>query len=148
MTADHELPAPPSAPALLPARLPGDRLRLHLLCLAATVVATTYFGGWHYVAFLADFESSPADPGRLTFWLHGLWFSLSVLAILGAHEWGHYAACRFYKVDASLPFFLPAPLPLTGTFGAFIRIRDVIPHKRALFDIGASGPFAGFVVAV
>ena len=71
-----------------------------------------------------------------------------MLAILGAHEAGHYLACRRYGVDASLPFFLPAPLPLSGTFGAFIRIRDVIPHKQALFDIGAAGPFAGFVVAV
>jgi membrane-associated protease RseP (regulator of RpoE activity) len=60
---------------------------------------------------------------------------------------GHYLACRYYRVDASLPFFLPAPL-LTGTFGAFIRIRQRIPSKIALFDIGLAGPIAGFLVAV
>jgi membrane-associated protease RseP (regulator of RpoE activity) len=61
---------------------------------------------------------------------------------------GHYLACRYYDVDASLPFFLPAPLPLTGTLGAFIRIREPIPSKRMLFDIGIAGPLAGFAVAV
>ena len=126
----------------------GDRLGVHLLCLAATFVATTYVGGWHYIGFRGGFGHEPPAVPNLQFWAGGLWFSVSVLAILGAHEWGHYAACRCYDVDASLPFFLPAPLPLTGTFGAFIRIRDAIPHKRALFDIGASGPFAGFLVAV
>lgn len=148
MTSDSAWPPPSSAPAARPPRLFGDRLRVHLLSLFATFVATTYFGGWHYVGFLADFGQVPPLVTSAQFWFGGMWFSVSVLAILGAHEWGHYAMCRWYKVDASLPFFLPAPLPLTGTFGAFIRIRDVIPDRRALFDIGASGPFAGFVVAV
>ena len=126
------------------------RWLVHGGCLFATFLATTFFGGWHYAAFLADFGQPPpslthSDP---EFWLGGLWFSISVLGILGAHEAGHYVACRRYGVDASLPYFLPAPLPLSGTFGAFIRIRDAIPDKRALFDIGAAGPFAGFVVAV
>ncbi len=134
---------PPAAPPRH-----GGGLRVHLLCLAATFLATTYFGGWHYVGFLADFGHEPPDVSTWEFWRGGLWFSLSVLAILGAHEWGHYLTCRWYRVEASLPYFLPAPLPLTGTFGAFIRIRSAIPNKRALFDIGASGPFAGFVVAV
>jgi membrane-associated protease RseP (regulator of RpoE activity) len=80
--------------------------------------------------------------------LRGFWYSGTILAILGCHELGHYFACRYYDVDASLPFFLPAPLPLTGTLGAFIRIREPIPAKRMLFDIGIAGPIAGFVVAV
>jgi membrane-associated protease RseP (regulator of RpoE activity) len=80
--------------------------------------------------------------------LNGLWYSVSILAILGAHEFGHYYACRYYGVDASLPYFLPAPLPLTGTLGAFIRIRQIIPGKRELFDIGIAGPIAGFLVAI
>ena len=79
----------------------------------------------------------------------GAWYSGTILAILGCHELGHYFACRYYDVDASLPFFLPAPFfPLTGTLGAFIRIREPIPSKRMLFDIGIAGPIAGFVVAV
>ena len=61
---------------------------------------------------------------------------------------GHYFACRYYGVDASLPFFLPNPIPVLGTFGAFIRIRAPIPDRNALFDIGVAGPIAGFVVAV
>lgn len=80
---------------------------------------------------------------------HGVAFSLSLLSILTAHEAGHYVACRIYGVDATLPFFLPAP-PLLGpgTFGAFIKIVSPIPSRRALFDIGVAGPLAGFVVVV
>jgi GNAT superfamily N-acetyltransferase len=65
-----------------------------------------------------------------------------------AHEMGHYIACVWYRVDATLPFFLPSPVPITGTFGAFIRIRSHIPGKKVLFDIGAAGPIAGFVFLV
>ena len=79
---------------------------------------------------------------------YGLWYSLSILAILGAHEFGHYFACVYYRVNASLPYFLPMPILLTGTLGAVIRIRQPMPSKRALFDIGIAGPLAGFVVAV
>jgi membrane-associated protease RseP (regulator of RpoE activity) len=79
----------------------------------------------------------------------GVAFSASLLAILFSHEMGHYLACRYYKVDATLPFFIPAPpLFLAGTFGAFIKIRSPIPSRRALFDIGLAGPLAGFVVAL
>jgi membrane-associated protease RseP (regulator of RpoE activity) len=79
----------------------------------------------------------------------GLIFSASLLAILTAHEMGHYVACRRYGVAATLPFFIPAPpLFLAGTFGAFIKIKSPIPSRRALFDIGLGGPLAGFVVAV
>lgn len=147
MFPDSVLPVPP---APVDRASPLRRWLVHGGCLLATFVATTFFGGWHYVGFLADFGQAPPSltQADAAFWLGGLWFSVSVLAILGAHEAGHYVACRRYGVDASLPYFLPAPLPLTGTFGAFIRIRDVIPHKRALFDIGAAGPFAGFIVAV
>jgi membrane-associated protease RseP (regulator of RpoE activity) len=79
----------------------------------------------------------------------GVTFSASLLAILFSHEMGHYLACRYYKVSATLPYFIPAPpLFLTGTFGAFIKIRSPIPTRRALFDIGLAGPLAGFVVAL
>jgi membrane-associated protease RseP (regulator of RpoE activity) len=71
------------------------------------------------------------------------------MSILFAHEMGHYLACRYYGVDATLPFFIPAPvLSLVGTLGAFIRIRGPIPHRRALFDIGIAGPLAGFAVCL
>jgi membrane-associated protease RseP (regulator of RpoE activity) len=72
-----------------------------------------------------------------------------LLSILLAHEMGHYLACRYYGVDATLPFFLPVPVfSFVGTLGAFIRIRGPIPHRRALFDIGVSGPLAGFLVSL
>lgn len=76
----------------------------------------------------------------------GLRFSLALLTILTAHEMGHYLACRYYGVSATLPFFIPAPpLFLAGTFGAFIKMKSPIPTRRALFDIGLAGPLAGFV---
>jgi membrane-associated protease RseP (regulator of RpoE activity) len=92
----------------------------------------------HEIAMLSSIWSHPAML------LLGLPFSLALLTILMAHEMGHYLACRYYDVDASLPYFLPAPT-LTGTFGAFIRIRSAIFSKRILFDIGVAGPLAGFV---
>ncbi len=71
-----------------------------------------------------------------------------ILAIVTSHELGHYFACRYHGVDATLPFFLPLPIPGGfGTFGAVIRIRSAFPHRRALFDIGIAGPLAGFVVS-
>jgi len=74
-------------------------------------------------------------------------FSITLLAILTAHEMGHYLACRYYGVHATLPFFIPAPpLFLAGTFGAFIKMKSPIPSRRALFDIGLAGPLAGFVM--
>lgn len=81
--------------------------------------------------------------------VEGATFSASLIAILFSHEMGHYLACRYYKVQATPPYFIPAPpLFLAGTFGAFIKIRSAIPSRRALFDIGLAGPLAGFVVAL
>jgi len=78
---------------------------------------------------------------------YGLKFSISLIFILVSHEMGHYIACRIYKVDATLPFFIPTP-PMVGpagTFGAFIKILSPMPSRRAVFDIGVAGPIAGFV---
>jgi len=74
-------------------------------------------------------------------------FTAALLAILIAHESGHYLLCRWHGIDASLPYFLPGPT-IFGTFGAFIRIRSPFPDRNALFDVGAAGPWAGFVVSV
>lgn len=102
------------------------RYWVHALLFLLTLFTTTYvtqlisgLGGWSY--------------------------SIPVLTILGAHEFGHYFYCRKYGVDASLPYFLPAPFPLTGTLGAVIRIRQAFPSKAALFDIAVAGPIAGFI---
>jgi membrane-associated protease RseP (regulator of RpoE activity) len=85
------------------------------------------------------------DVSRLA---HGALYASLLLLILGAHEMGHYLACRYYDVPATLPFFIPGPPMLIGTLGAVIRIRGTIPSRRALFDIAAAGPIAGFVVAL
>jgi membrane-associated protease RseP (regulator of RpoE activity) len=105
-----------------------DRRWLHALLFVLTIGSTWLIGG----TTLANRSA----------------YSATILAILGCHELGHYVACRYYDVDASLPFFLPFPFSLTGTLGAFIRIREPIPYKRWLFDIGIAGPIAGFLVAV
>jgi membrane-associated protease RseP (regulator of RpoE activity) len=76
----------------------------------------------------------------------GVPFSFTLLVILMVHEMGHFLACRIYGIDASYPYFIPAPT-LFGTFGAFIRIRSPITTRRALFDVGIAGPIAGFVIA-
>jgi membrane-associated protease RseP (regulator of RpoE activity) len=72
---------------------------------------------------------------------------LSLLAVLGVHEFGHYAAGRWHRVDVTLPYFIPVPMGL-GTFGAFIQIRSLIKSRRAVFDIGIAGPLAGLVIAL
>ena len=129
---------------------PRDRIWRNVVLFALTVVSTTFIGAFHYFSFAQGFavDAVVSPPLRDTaFYANGLWYSGTVLAILGCHEMGHYFACRYYRVDASLPYFLPAPL-LTGTLGAFIRIRDRIPSKIALFDIGIAGPIAGFLIAV
>jgi membrane-associated protease RseP (regulator of RpoE activity) len=86
----------------------------------------------------------------LTYLKYGLSFSLSLLFILISHEMGHYIACRLYKVDATLPFFIPTPPMLgpAGTFGAFIKIKSPLPSRRAVFDIGVAGPIAGFLALI
>lgn len=83
--------------------------------------------------------------------LQGIIFSFTLLVILGAHEFGHYFACRYYGIRATLPFFIPAPpvgITLFGTFGAVIKIKEPIRSRRALFDIGIAGPLAGFALAL
>ena len=125
-----------------------DRVWLHILLLVLTIASTTVVGAEHYFSFIDGFSgTAPAVPVMAAL-VRGLWYSGTILLILGCHELGHYFACRYYDVDASLPFFLPVPFLLTGTMGAFIRIREPIPEKRMLFDIGIAGPIAGFLVIV
>jgi membrane-associated protease RseP (regulator of RpoE activity) len=114
---------------------------LNAALLGATLITTAAAGAvWDN----ADIQSHPGTIVR------GLPFGLTLLAILLVHEAGHYLMCVRHGVNASLPYFVPAPplFPLVGTFGAFIRIRSRFPNRKALFDIGAAGPWAGFVVAL
>ena len=121
--------------------IPRTRLVVHGGLLVVTALTTTLAG-----AFWLGLDPI-AEPRLL---VRGLPFAVTLITILLVHEAGHYLMCRRHGVSASLPYFLPAPpmiFPL-GTFGAFIRIRSRFPDRRALFDIGAAGPWAGFVVAL
>jgi Zn-dependent protease len=130
---------------------PRERYWLYALLFTVTLVSTSLVGA----AMQFDFDHNvPFDLERSFelypwFWHHpaglvrGLPFSLTLLTILLAHEFGHYLAAVYHGVDASLPFFMPSPV--LGTFGAFIRVRSPIYSKRVLFDIGIAGPLAGFV---
>ena len=139
----------PAAVEWQPAPKFQDRRWLHIVLLALTIGSTTLVGMDHYVGFLADFSNRlPTGLSTPAVFAGGLYYSVTILLILGCHELGHYFACRYYDVDASLPFFIPVPFLLTGTMGAFIRIREPIPSKRMLFDIGIAGPIAGFLIAV
>jgi membrane-associated protease RseP (regulator of RpoE activity) len=69
------------------------------------------------------------------------------MTILGGHEMGHYLTCRYYGIDATLPYFIPAPTPV-GTMGAFIKIKSPIQHRAALLEMGIAGPIVGFVLAI
>jgi membrane-associated protease RseP (regulator of RpoE activity) len=90
------------------------------------------------------------DYSEIMNWHHGITYTILILTFLSAHEFGHYIAARIHKVDATLPYYIPFPIPFVlnfGTLGAVIKIRDRIPSKNALFDIGVAGPLSGFIVA-
>jgi len=126
-----------------------ERWWLHALLLLLTFATTTYVGAGFAVNFRPGLlPSGGLVAGSLSGLVRGaLSFSVPLLAILFAHEMGHYLMCRRYGIDASPPYFIPFP-SLVGTLGAFIRIRQPIATKRQLFDIGVAGPIAGFVVAI
>lgn len=133
------------------------RLWLHVLLLIATLFTTTLVGAGMQYNFAHNLPFFDADHWSRVYttgltspaaFLGGLPFSITLLTILMAHEMGHYLACIYYGVDATLPYFLPSPMPVTGTFGAFIRIRSAITSKKVLFDIGIAGPLAGFIFLV
>lgn len=127
-----------------PPRVHGaPRLRLgrHVLLFAATFATATVANA--YVQGI-DLGANPLGV------LAGLPYAITLMAILLAHEFGHYLLARAHAVDTTLPFFIPAPPSLffIGTFGAFIRMRSLPRSRQALFDIGAAGPWVGIAVAV
>jgi len=148
--AREELSYPPLAPEYVWQPRPKfqDRRWLHLLLFVLTACTTTVVGMGYFASFASEFATRTVTLSQSALLLRGFWYSGTVLAILGSHEFGHYFACRYYDVDASLPYFLPFPSLPSGTLGAVIRIREPIPSKRMLFDIGVAGPIAGFVLAV
>ena len=134
-----------------------SRKSLLLACiLFALTLATCLAAGTQFAAAYRQNQAASVDE-----WINalklfyqnpaglaaGIPFALTLLTILLAHELGHFFACRHHHIRASYPFFIPFP-SLIGTFGAFILMRSAIRTRRALFDIGASGPLVGFVFAI
>ena len=114
------------------------KTRLNIILFAITVLTTLAAG-----AFM---EGTNIFSNPLLIY-KGLPFSVTLLLILGVHELGHYTFAKKHNVDATLPYFIPAPT-FIGTFGAFIKMRSPIQSKKALIEIGAAGPIAGFIIAV
>ncbi len=146
-SAERQAPPYDSAP---PER---DRYWLHLLLFAVTLVSTAFTGAQFVGRFEVYLSAEPLFsllglPVSGPFIADGLRFALALLLFLTVHEFGHYFAARRHRVSTSLPYFIPAPLIGIGTLGAVIRIREPVPSLRKLFDIGAAGPLAGFVVAL
>jgi membrane-associated protease RseP (regulator of RpoE activity) len=124
---------------------------LFLLTLISTLAVGAQFASAYASGQIPDFDeffstyaTLLAHPQLL---LTGVPFAFTLIGILLAHELGHYFACRYYKISASYPYFIPAPT-LIGTLGAFIRIRSAIYNRKALFDVGLAGPVVGFLFAI
>ncbi|MFP3318380.1 MAG: site-2 protease family protein [Thermoplasmata archaeon] len=126
-------------------KLPPQRFRgiyVNVVLLIATLISTVLAGAMDYAGYFnLNWLSIKAIAGG------ALYFAIPLLLILGLHELGHYFAAKRNNVKASLPFFIPAP-SIIGTLGAFISIREPIPDRKALLEIGASGPIVGFLVAI
>lgn len=141
----------PAVPAHPPLRSLLLAIALFLLTLVTSLVAGVHFAQAYArnqaASFDALFATFPVAYHHPALLLSGLPFAVTLLTILLAHELGHYFACRHHHIHSSYPFFIPAPT-LIGTFGAFILIRSPIRSARALFDVGASGPLVGFLVAL
>ncbi len=107
---------------------------IRLILLVATFITTYFVGEWT--------SNSELYPNA------GLWYAVPLMTILLGHEMGHYLTCRYYHVRATLPIFLPMPLPPFGTLGAVIMMRSPMPNRRAIFDIGIAGPLVGLLLSV
>ena len=147
----------PSTLELRPARARPRPLWPAMVLFLLTVLSTLAVGSEFALSYAQNREPFSGDLNPFAMMLlpfshpqllaMGVPFSFTLLSILMAHELGHYFACRIYGIDASYPYFIPAPT-LFGTFGAFIRIRSPITTRRALFDVGLAGPVVGFVLAM
>ncbi len=131
-------------------------VRVNIILLICTIITTTITGstlwmGYRNVpfgSFTDTMITATTTPEYLA--MGALFFSLPLMAILGTHELGHYFMSKHYGINASLPFFIPIPPGISplGTMGAFISMREPMPNKKALFDIGIAGPIAGLLVAI
>ncbi|MBC7081473.1 MAG: site-2 protease family protein [Thermoplasmatales archaeon] len=117
---------------------------INLALFIATVITTTFMGSLLY----ASFENLKFSFGFYEIVNGFLFFSIPLLLIIGIHESAHYIASKRHGIEATLPYFIPMPFPPLGTLGAVISIKEPIPDRNALLDIGIAGPLAGFIVAI
>ena len=144
-------PTPPVYPVFpLPGRTPRFVIRRRLLqgvlyLLTAVTTFSTGVVGWEplVLGVDADVAGGLAEHG-----LRGLVYMVAVLAVLTAHEAGHFIAATVHRIPATLPFFLPVPVLLTGTLGAVIGMEGSRATRRELFDIAIAGPLAGLAIAI
>ena len=130
-------------------------LAIAIALFCATVISTLAVGAQFSLAYAHNQSPAFEDFFRSYFQIlrsahalaAGIPFAVTLLGILLAHELGHYFTCRHYGMSATYPYFIPAPT-LIGTLGAFIRIRSPIVNRKALFDVGLSGPVAGFIFII
>src|SRR5713226_5805728 len=125
---------------------------VHGLLLVLTIISTT-LGGAGFQGYSLDLISREVLIRHNWAYLWtiiqtGAPFALTLLLILGTHEMGHYFAARRHNVDVTLPYFIPLPISILGTLGAVIFIKSALTNRKTLFDVGISGPLAGFVVAL
>lgn len=142
----HE-PPPSFDPVIRRPRQPPARLRLQALLFVVTCLTTFAAGavGWEPLLLGVDPEIAERIATR---WPRGLAYAAAVMAVLAAHEAGHFIAARIHGIPATLPFFIPVPVLLTGTMGAVIGMEGSRASRRQLFDIAIAGPLAGLVVAL
>lgn len=116
--------------------IPTTNIVLLFFTIVTTLFAGSILGGGNPLSNLSDIWK-------------GIPYSITLLMILSSHEFGHYYFARKHNIEATLPYFIPAPpfILLIGTFGAFIRLKSPIYSQRALLEIGAAGPIAGFIVS-
>lgn len=135
----HVMKKPPTKPS---------RIIWNILLLLATIGTTTFAGMLLWASYVGITKMDDIlTPGVALYGI--IFFAFPLMLILGIHELGHYFAAKRHGVSATLPYFIPVPPPfLFGTMGAFISIKEPIPDRKALMDIGFAGPICGFIVAI
>lgn len=123
---------------------PQNKVWLNWVLLFATLITTIFAGT--FLSGIDPYQVNLFKKPKLL--IYGIPFSLSLLFVLGSHEFGHYFACRANGILATFPYFIPSPIPPLGTFGAVIRIKSPLQDKNRLIEVGASGPICGFIAAV
>ncbi len=128
----------PTTPEREKLNKPALAIGLTIITLFTTTVIGTYFSG-------INPQELMDNPILLT---KGFPYSIGLMLIIGCHEFSHYLAARYYKIETTLPYFIPEPFIFLGTIGAFVQMRSPIPHRKALFDVALAGPIGGLIVTI